>query len=135
MVKLNDIIDRSHKLFDVVSGDRHERWDDFVGIGVGAIRATVNRSNDFTSNRMMLGREVMMPLDLMLGSDGEELEEGVLIGRILGMAGWRHIERLQKTQPTCGGAVTVVWQTLRKFCLSLPPPAMGARLPFFGVSQ
>ena len=27
-------------------------------------------------------------------------------------------------------AVTVVWQTLCKLCLPLPPPAMGARLPF-----
>ena len=53
-------------------GDMQERWDDFVGILVGAIRATVNRRTSFTPNRMMLGREVMMPLDLMLGSDGEE---------------------------------------------------------------
>ena len=49
-------------------GNRQESWDDFVGIAVGAIRATVNRSTGFTPNRMMLGREVMMPLDLMLGS-------------------------------------------------------------------
>ena len=53
-------------------GDRQEKWDDFVGIVVGAIRATVNRSTGFTPNRMMLSREVIMPLDLMLGSDGEE---------------------------------------------------------------
>ena len=57
-------------------GDRQEKWDDFVGIAVGAIRATVNRSTGFTPNRMMLGREVMMPLDLMLGSDGEEAKRG-----------------------------------------------------------
>ena len=43
-------------------GDRQESWDDFVGIAVGAIRETVNRSTGFTPNRMMLGREVMMPL-------------------------------------------------------------------------
>ena len=53
-------------------GDRQERWDDFVGIAVGAIRITVNRSTGFTPNWMMLGREVMMSLDLMLGNDGEE---------------------------------------------------------------
>ena len=52
-----------------------------------AIRATVNRSTGFTPNRMMLGREVMMPLDLMLGSDGEEAKERVLLGPILRMAG------------------------------------------------
>ena len=46
-------------------GNRQESWDDCVGIAVGAIRATVNRSTGFTPNRMMLGREVMMPLDLM----------------------------------------------------------------------
>ena len=28
--------------------------------------------------------------------------------------------QLQNTQPTCGGAVTVVWQTLCKLCLPLP---------------
>ena len=57
-------------------GNRQESWDDFVGIAVGAIRATVNRSTGFTPNRMMLGREVMMPLDLMLGSEGEEAKIG-----------------------------------------------------------
>ena len=44
-----------------------------MGIAVGAIRATVNRSTGFTPNGMMLGREVMMPLDLMSGSVGEEV--------------------------------------------------------------
>ena len=72
-------------------GDRQERWDDFVGIAVGAIRATVNRSTPHRS------REVMMPLDLMLGSDGEEAKGGgVLLGPILRMAGWRHIEKQGK---------------------------------------
>ena len=47
-----------------------------MGIAVGVIRTTVNRSTGFTPNRMMLGREVMMPLDLMLGSDGEEAGRG-----------------------------------------------------------
>ena len=57
-------------------GDRQERWDDFMGIAVRAIRATVNRRTGFTPNGMMLGREVKMPLDLMLGSDGEEARRG-----------------------------------------------------------
>ena len=61
-------------------GNRQERWDDFVGIVVGAIRATVNRSTGFTSNRMMVGREVMMPLELMLGSDREDVARGSTFG-------------------------------------------------------
>ena len=43
---------------------------------MGAIRATVKRSTGFTPNRMMLGREVMMPLGLMLGSDKEKAKRG-----------------------------------------------------------
>ena len=47
-----------------------------MGIAVGTIRVIANRSTDFTPNRMMLGRDIMMPLDLMLGSDGEEVKRG-----------------------------------------------------------
>ena len=47
-------------------------------------------------------------------------------------SGGDHMEELQKTQPTCGGADPVVWQTLCKLCLPLPPPVMVDRLPFFG---
>ena len=41
---------------------------------------------------------------------------------------------LQTTQPTRGGAVTAVWQTLCKLYRPLPPPAMGARLPFTTIN-
>ena len=47
----------------------------------------------------------------------------------------RSDEMLQTTQPTRGRAVTAVWQTLCKMCRPLPPPAMGARLPFFGAGR
>ena len=43
--------------------------------------------------------------------------------------------RLQTTQPTLGGAVTVVWQTMCKLCRPLPPSAILARLTFFLESQ
>ena len=49
-------------------GQRQERWDYFVGIAMGAIRATVNKSTGFTIYMMILGREVMMPLNLMVWS-------------------------------------------------------------------
>ena len=91
-------------------GNRQESWDDFVGISVGAIRATVNRSTGFTPNRMMLGREVMMPLDLMLGSDGEEAKIGGTF-RADFKDGWVEahqkareiLEGVQKTPPARGG--------------------------------
>ena len=76
--------------------DRQKRWDDFVGIALGVIRATRNRSTSFTPNIMMLGRGVMMPLELMLGSYGEEVGRGGTLGPRLGMAGWRHIEKARE---------------------------------------
>ena len=37
-----------------------------------AIRSTVNRQTGFTPNFLMLGREVLQPIDLMLNPGGEE---------------------------------------------------------------
>ena len=37
-----------------------------------AIRSTVNRQTGFTQNFLMLGREVLHPIDLMLHPGGEE---------------------------------------------------------------
>ena len=64
MVMCNNIIDRLHKLLDV--GDSRDSGG--------------NRSTDFTPNMMLLGREVMMPLDFMLGSDGEKVGRGSTFG-------------------------------------------------------
>ena len=79
--------------------DRQERWDDFVGIAVGAIRATVNRSTGFTPNRMMLGRGYDA-LDLMLGSDGEEAKRRGTF-RANFKDGW--VEAHRKTRETLEG--------------------------------
>ena len=45
------------------------QWDEQIQLVAAAIRATVNRSTGFTPNMLMLGKEVRLPLDLMLGSD------------------------------------------------------------------
>ena len=37
-----------------------------------AIRSTVNRQTGFTPNSLMLGRELLQPIDLMLNPGGEE---------------------------------------------------------------
>ncbi|XP_041466120.1 uncharacterized protein LOC121416727 [Lytechinus variegatus] len=41
------------------------QWDKYLPQIAGAIRATVNRSTGFTPNRLMLGREVNQPTDLV----------------------------------------------------------------------
>ena len=49
-----------------------KHWDDHLQQLAGAIRSTVNRSTGFTPNMMMLGREVMLPVDLMIASKDSE---------------------------------------------------------------
>ena len=43
-------------------------WDEYVQLLAGAIRSTYNKSTGFSPNMMMLGREVIQPVDLMLGT-------------------------------------------------------------------
>ena len=50
-------------------------WDENLQLLAGAIRASVNRMTGFTANRMMLGREVLEPTDLMLGTVDQHLRQ------------------------------------------------------------
>ena len=50
-------------------------WDENLQLLAGAIRASVNRTTGFTANRMMLGREVLEPIDLMLGTVDQHLRQ------------------------------------------------------------
>lgn len=43
-------------------------WDVFIPQLAAALRSAVNRNTGFTANRMMLGREVNLPADLMFSS-------------------------------------------------------------------
>jgi len=46
-------------------GKTHNKWDEKVQQIAGAIRASVNRSTGYTPNKLMLGREVNTPAQLM----------------------------------------------------------------------
>ena len=46
-------------------GKQPNQWDKYLQQISGAIRSSVNRSTGFTPNRLMLGREVNLPSDLM----------------------------------------------------------------------
>ena len=45
-----------------------QHWDEHLQQLAGAIRSTVNRNTGFTPNLMMLGREITLPIDLMIGN-------------------------------------------------------------------
>ena len=47
-------------------------WDEKLQVIAGAIRSSMNRSTGYTPNRLMLGREVNQPLELMLGNEIRE---------------------------------------------------------------
>jgi len=44
---------------------KQSTWDQYLPFVGMAMRATVNRSTGFTANMMMLGREIMLPVDLL----------------------------------------------------------------------
>ena len=47
-----------------------------------AIRVTVNRQTGFTPNRMMLGREVIIPVDIMLGRNKTGLKPAEYVTKL-----------------------------------------------------
>ncbi len=49
-----------------------KEWDQFLPQLAGALRSSVNRQTGFTANKMMLGREVNQPVDLMFPLDKTE---------------------------------------------------------------
>lgn len=51
------------------SGDKPDQWDKCLPFLSMAQHSNVNRQTGFTPNRLMLGREVILPIDLMLGTD------------------------------------------------------------------
>ena len=51
---------------------QQEDWDLHLATVGMEIRSTVNRQTGFTPNFLMLGREVLQPIDLMLNPGGEE---------------------------------------------------------------
>ena len=50
-------------------------WDEHLQQLAGAIRSTVNRNTGFTPNLMMLGREVILPVNLMIGIVNENSDQ------------------------------------------------------------
>jgi hypothetical protein len=46
---------------------KQNRWDEYLPLITMAIRCTENRTTGFTANMMMLGREIVTPLELITG--------------------------------------------------------------------
>ena len=48
--------------------NKQNDWDIYLPQIAGAIRSTVNRQTGFTPNFLMLGREIVQPIDIMFGT-------------------------------------------------------------------
>ena len=55
--------------------DSQKNWDDRVYLVLAAYRASVHESTGFTPNRLFLGREVRLPVDLVMGLHPDENED------------------------------------------------------------
>ena len=55
-------------------GKAQNRWDEHVPQIAGAIRASVNRSTGYTPNKLMLGREINLPAQMMYPIPGQRFE-------------------------------------------------------------
>jgi hypothetical protein len=59
-----------------------DRWEEPLQRIIGAIRCTVNRSTGFTPNRLMLGREVTQPLELMTGVQSAQAPTSTFVAEL-----------------------------------------------------
>jgi len=66
----NGVVERFHRTLNTMLGkvvsDSQRDWDDKLPIALAAYRASPHESTNFTPNRLFLGREVSMPLDVLL---------------------------------------------------------------------
>jgi len=61
---------------------KQKRWDDNLSLLAGAIRSCYNKHTGFSANMMMLGREVMQPVDLILGTATMNSEDKEPVGYV-----------------------------------------------------
>ena len=74
----NGAVERFHRTLNSMLGkvvsDKQKDWDQWVPIVMAAYRASPHSATKMSPNRLVLGREVAMPIDVVLGMPGEERE-------------------------------------------------------------
>lgn len=54
--------------------NKDRQWDKYLPLLAMALRATIHKQTGFTPNRLMLGREVIRPLNIMTGAHDQILK-------------------------------------------------------------
>ena len=74
----NGVVERFHRTLNSMLGkivsDSQRNWDECLPAVMAAYRASPHDSTGFSPNKLFLGRENRMPLDLLMGFPDEELE-------------------------------------------------------------
>jgi len=72
----NGVVERFHRTLNSMLGkavsDSQRDWDDKLPLVLAAYRATPHVSTGMTPNKLFLGREIRMPIDLLMGLPPEE---------------------------------------------------------------
>ena len=73
----NGVVERFHRTLNTVLGklvsENQRDWDDRLPYAMAAYRASVHTSTGYTPNRIFLGRENRMPVDLAMGLPPNEV--------------------------------------------------------------
>jgi transposase InsO family protein len=74
----NGVVERFHRTLNTmlgkVVGESQRDWDERLPLVMAAYRASVHSSTGYSPNRLFLGRENRMPLDLIMGLPSDEAE-------------------------------------------------------------
>ena len=72
----NGVVERFHRTLNSMLAksinDSQRNWDERLPLVLAAYRASVHESTGFTPNRLFLGREVRLPIDLAMGLHPDE---------------------------------------------------------------
>ena len=76
----NGVVERFHRTLNTMLGKivcgSHRDWDECLPVVMAAYRASPHSSTGFSPNKLFLGRENRMPLDLLMGLPTEEVNAG-----------------------------------------------------------
>ena len=83
----NGVVERFHRTLNTMLGkivcDSHRDWDECLPVVMAAYRASPHSSTGFSPNKLFLGRENRMPLDLLMGLPTEEVNAGRSINQFV----------------------------------------------------
>ena len=77
----NGVVERFHRTLNSMLGkavsESQRDWDERLPLVLAAYRGTPHESTGFSPNRLFLGREVRMPIDLVMGLPPDEIKDNL----------------------------------------------------------